>query len=471
MRLSARARSIIKKGLVVSAFLMTTHASANVQQELDNMFGSMSNVTEPGAYETARRGVLSGGSIRVRNKIMDTPLLNMRAPSAQGGCGGIDMFAGSFSFINADQFVQMLRSVAANATGYAFQLALSAMCNECLSNIASLQSKIQELNQQASNSCQLAQGLVNDTAAAFGAKRGSNASIKSTVEGVADVFSSSSPGSNASGKSASEMLAAAGKLEDCKDKGNVLWCALNSHSINSYFTYADTGIQEAIMSLTGSVIIGEVGQASDQYGQAAAITTLSPTDIAFRTLLTGTGEGQVDVYKCDESTLCKSPTIQKVKIKGLAAMIDEAYTKSGGIIDKYIANEQSLTATERALVGSTMGTNMGGMIVQLVQKNRGAAASFVHRYSELIAAQAVNDMLQQMIAAANSASADPTFTEMKSVEKMITTAYDRAQKDYLATLNESGGGMNGMVSTFNSWMQAMPPTYTVPTAPRTTNVK
>ena len=38
-------------------------AYANIESQLD----SMSNSTDPGMYQTATRGVVSGGSMRIRN--------------------------------------------------------------------------------------------------------------------------------------------------------------------------------------------------------------------------------------------------------------------------------------------------------------------------------------------------------------------------------------------------------------------
>ena len=103
-------------------------AYADLQQEMDGMFGTMTNVTAPTAHLGQRRGVITGGSLVARNGITNTNLVSFVPPSFSAGCGGIDLFAGSFSFINFNQFVQLLRNVAGNASGYAFQLAVGAMC-------------------------------------------------------------------------------------------------------------------------------------------------------------------------------------------------------------------------------------------------------------------------------------------------------------------------------------------------------
>lgn len=121
--------------------LLPAAARADLQGELEQMFGALSNTTPPGVWETQRRGVISGGSLTTRNRIMQENLVSFAPPRFEAGCGGIDLFGGSFSFINADQFVQLLRSIASNASGYAFQIALDAMCQSCMQNLETLQKR------------------------------------------------------------------------------------------------------------------------------------------------------------------------------------------------------------------------------------------------------------------------------------------------------------------------------------------
>ena len=59
------------------------------------------------------------------------------------------MFLGSFSFINATQFVNLLQSIASNAAGYAFKIALATMCPTCDEAMTSLQKVIQQMNSMA----------------------------------------------------------------------------------------------------------------------------------------------------------------------------------------------------------------------------------------------------------------------------------------------------------------------------------
>jgi len=102
-----------------------------------------------------------------RNRIMNESLWHLVPPSVKAGCGGIDLFGGSFSFISMEQFQNLLRAIASNAAGYAFEIALQTMCKDCMEVMETLQKKLLALNQGFANSCQLAKGIVNDVADAF----------------------------------------------------------------------------------------------------------------------------------------------------------------------------------------------------------------------------------------------------------------------------------------------------------------
>jgi hypothetical protein len=90
-----------------------------IGNQMTAMFNTMLNYTEPTAHLGQRRGVLTGGSLNARNRIMNESLWHFVPPSFDAGCGGIDLFAGSFSFLSAEQFQNLLRAIAANAAGYA----------------------------------------------------------------------------------------------------------------------------------------------------------------------------------------------------------------------------------------------------------------------------------------------------------------------------------------------------------------
>jgi conjugative transfer pilus assembly protein TraH len=143
-----------------------TPVRADIQDGLDDMF--MVTGQEPAVYESQRRGGVTMGTFRVRSPINSINLVNLTAPEIRAGCGGIDLYGGSFTFINTDQFRQILRQIGANALGYAFKLALATMCQECDKILTGLQDMMNQFTRMNVDSCRWAQGMVNDTVKAMG---------------------------------------------------------------------------------------------------------------------------------------------------------------------------------------------------------------------------------------------------------------------------------------------------------------
>lgn len=115
-------------------------AWADVSQSINRAFDSLVNATPPSAHSNARRGVIDGGGLYLRNRRV--PLDNMvrfNPPRFDpGGCGAIDLQLGSLSFISAQEFESGLRAIAASAGGYLFKLAMSAICTDCEKHMSEL---------------------------------------------------------------------------------------------------------------------------------------------------------------------------------------------------------------------------------------------------------------------------------------------------------------------------------------------
>ncbi|MFC0180951.1 conjugal transfer protein TraH [Thorsellia kenyensis] len=375
-------------------FSLSVHGS--MQSEMERLLGSMTNTTQPGVYETQRRGVISGGSIVVRNKIMDESLLSFVPPSMEAGCAGLDMYAGSLSFINADQFIQLLRSVASNAKGYAFQLALSSMCEKCSQHIETLQKKVQQLNEYFGNSCQLAQGVVNDSLSALQAKGQNEASLMGMISGSGDIFTN---WSTSQGKSPYEnLLDIAPKEVKAFIQGNLVWRALKKHAVDEWFITGDEKLLESIMSLTGSLIVGELVQDKLDKGQSFSMTKLPGQLITLEDLLLG---GEVQQYACDDhiENGCLNPQLVKMSLIGLSQRVAEMLLGNGesyGIITKYAKNLGSLNEEEIALL-SIMPGHIGSMVRTLSALNESAARGFSARAAPFIALDMARIMVDSML--------------------------------------------------------------------------
>lgn len=451
-------------GLALAIF--SGAAMANIQSQMDSMFEGMSNSTAPGAFETATRGVISGGSMRIRNEISTGPVVSFRPPSIQAGCGGIDMFAGSFSFINAQQFVQTLRSVASNAvgvaSGYAFKLALQAMGPTPANVISQLQETMQKMNEMMSNSCQLATGLVTDTFLAFGANLDNNDKQKSLAAGLGDAFSSFNGPSNDGGKSAGEKVEESGKAEACKDFGNVLWCAMVDRSTKSFFKYGSDQTEELIMSMTGSYILGEMDEASDGKGKTRRNVPLPPLEeVSLITLIEGKKGEKLKVYDCsDDENTCVDYKTQEIEFDGLASKIEKAFIGSGsspGIIYKWSTNTGSFTPDEIQVISALQKSSFSAMIQRLSQRSASVASGFVSENSKLIARDAMHSLARSYLDAAGaSLVGSPMISALgEHPDEFLNRAYTTLNTHYAAALEKYGSNA-AMMADYNNKMQIMP---------------
>ena len=130
----------------LSLYTMMTPTHASLGGALDGM---LINVTDPVAYQSQTRRGFVGGSVAMRSPIRNVNIVSFDPPRMSAGCGGVDLFAGSFSFIDSDQLIAVFRSIAQQALGLIFMRALAAIDPKLQSLVSTIQSKLQSLNQLA----------------------------------------------------------------------------------------------------------------------------------------------------------------------------------------------------------------------------------------------------------------------------------------------------------------------------------
>ena len=149
--------------VAASHFALVGVARADVASQMNGFFndaGGAANVTGPTAFQGQSAGYYSLGNVWTRFPQKSVSPFNLQLPSARAGCGGIDLFAGSFSFINASEIVAMLKATANNALGFAFKLAIDSVSPEIGKVMDEFSQKAQLLNQMNISSCETAQALV-----------------------------------------------------------------------------------------------------------------------------------------------------------------------------------------------------------------------------------------------------------------------------------------------------------------------
>jgi conjugative transfer pilus assembly protein TraH len=181
--------------------------SAGILGDMTQMF--MSNSTDPGTFSTRDRAGVFGGSFQVRIPTTHINLVSFDPPRFDAGCGGVDLYGGSFSFINSQQLVQIFRQVAANAVGLAFKAAVNAISPNLGGLMTEFQTVLQHLNGLAKNSCHLAGLLVDKGEQALGMSVDADGSTGSQKTGL---FSDSIDALNGYLKDADKYLVNAAKV-------------------------------------------------------------------------------------------------------------------------------------------------------------------------------------------------------------------------------------------------------------------
>lgn len=305
-------RQFVLRLLAVLLVCVPLPALADIGAGLDSMFMTTGN--EPAIYQSQRRMGFDLGTFRLRAPINKVNVINLTPPTFRAGCGGVDLFGGSFTFIDEEQFRQMLRQIGANALGYAFKLALATMCEKCDSILTGLQNSINELNRMQVDSCRWASGLVNDFAGAMDFKvneeavqEGSaSAMFQDGFAAIKDLFDN--PGGATSGGDAS------GADPTKRDKvGNYTWNALLAANAGGRFSFPAGNYthNEVLMSIAGTFIKRAPNAAETEEGElnGPISARIKYKDLKEgKTAEAGANENLIPLYACDELIQCLDPT-------------------------------------------------------------------------------------------------------------------------------------------------------------------
>ncbi|MCX8017099.1 MAG: conjugal transfer protein TraH, partial [Rhodocyclaceae bacterium] len=142
--------------------LLALPAQAGLQEAVRGIY--MSTVTNPQAINTLKMNGFYAGQLSLRSIGRTYTVVQFAPPKLSMGCGGIDIFFGAFSFINGQQFEQMIRSIIAAAPSFVLRMAISQMCQQCGEIIDKLQEFANAVNQLGRQTCELAGALLGDPA-------------------------------------------------------------------------------------------------------------------------------------------------------------------------------------------------------------------------------------------------------------------------------------------------------------------
>jgi conjugative transfer pilus assembly protein TraH len=388
----------MKRLLVVCVFaFLPCLVSAGVNSDLANFFsgvGMKGKTSNPAVYESQAGGHVTGGSLFMRDRIKNLKIVNIDTPSYSAGCGGINAYFGSFSFVGADQIVEFGKSLMSNAAGYGFQLALNTTVPQISETMSSLRDLVTKVNNFNMNSCETAQALVGGLAP----------KTKRVQEEVCKDLASGS-GQFKDWAAGRQQCASQDQMRDKMQQAkgsagystqviynvNVIWDNLKHIGLVS----EDRELAEAYMSLSGTIVSKGDGTSDD----IRFLGPLMTNEDALSAMLHG---GKLNLYRCDEASQCLNPSIQEVTINENSALSEAVRQKLDSIITK-VQTDTELSTGEKDLIGRTS-IPIYKFIIVAANNHLSPHALGVDQYAELIAVDLLSSWMKDAVSILESSA-------------------------------------------------------------------
>jgi len=393
-RFACRASSMITL-VAVSHFAFVGVARADVAGEMNSFFndaGAAANVSGLTAFQGQSAGYYSLGNVWTRFPQKSVAPFNLQLPSARAGCGGIDLFSGSFSFINASEIVAMLKATANNALGFAFKLAIDSVSPEIGKVMDEFSQKAQLLNQMNISSCETAQALVGGIWPQMETTRSTICEAVGNSQGVFSDWAASRQGCNNGGQRDSTI---AGNIDEkmkeqlVGEPHNYTWEALKK---SAKFGAFDEAFSEYIMTIVGTIVTTPPTEAS----QGPKVVMYGPAEEAVVTaLLDGTTNAPaVKILKCNNDA-CTDVGEQSLTIGEATALRPRIATMVRSMSTK-IRSDTALDAPERQLLNMATIPLYKILAVQAMAHNS-LTDGEIQTLSEIVAVDMLNAMLDNML--------------------------------------------------------------------------
>ena len=377
--------------LLPLCLVLSFSVSANVNHSLGGFFdelGYHANVSNPSAFKGQSANYYNGGSLFVRTKIQNAQLATMTVPSIKAGCNGIDAFMGGFSHISSDQLVQFGKSVVANATPFAVDLALQTWAPQIKQIRDNLQSIADKWVNQSINSCETAQAAVGGLAsfALPQAKQHVCATMGTQNNAFADWVAAKQE-CGVGGRTPSQLVNARNtpELEDItKTSHNIVWSAIMKNS----FLSSDTELAEFLMTLSGTYVYNANGQPT-YYP-----SLLDGNNNLVDALLNG---GTISGYDCDNTAAkaCLSLRRKNTSISSGSAMQSKIYALLNEM-NQSLMNDRPLTQKHTAFLEYT-DIPMLSFLKEYAQGEGTVSTSLLDKYARVIAINLLSKYLNNML--------------------------------------------------------------------------
>ena len=123
----------------------------------------------PSTYYGKKRAYQSFGTVKMRLNLQSDPIITAQGPRMSVGCGGLDIFMGSWSMVNTEYLQTKAERILAAAPMAAFDIGLKVLCQSCANTIKDINAALDRLNNLQLDECKASKALVAYTAKEAGA--------------------------------------------------------------------------------------------------------------------------------------------------------------------------------------------------------------------------------------------------------------------------------------------------------------
>ncbi len=372
----------LKNYFNIYIIILLSMLGVNVNAGWVDDWAAHSTRSGPNYFEGQKRRYFNAGSYNVRFRNSQENLFSIQVPRLKSGCGGIDLFMGSFSFMDPEYLMQKMQRALQMAPAIAFDLALKELMAEGAASLGKFEGIINQLNKLQLSECGIANDAVNAVKGKFDMQ---SSSFFSEVAGLYDSMQSINDSSSKNAVNAQELqknndnkpiaeqsksvegCSTAFKLVFTRD-GSVLEHIAENKGMSAYADF--------MRAYLGDVIIK---YADKQYGNTPINKCPDLDVLDVDGIVNGTAKIRPISGDCTSSTDKAIHTLVKDRLTSIAAKVK---------------TKVALTIDEEAFLNSVPFDNLNTIKRHVLA---GSDAFYIDQYKEIIARDMAYAMVDDIV--------------------------------------------------------------------------
>lgn len=433
---------IVSSLFILYLCCLPTSIEASALDTFFQSLGGQVNRTTPGAFQDQAAGYYTGGGYVMRQNNSVIQPINISLPQLGTGCNNLDLYFGSFSFLQNEQFSQLFRQIGTGIPTYGLQLYMKTIAPQIENLLAQLRKQIMDMNNLSMNSCQASQQIVGGL---WPKETAASEQICMDVKrsGGEDWFGARKHCEKPSAINANVQVAQEKHKDLMTGEYNLVWHVLKKmaeYEKNKELAYF-------IMSVTGTLI-------SRREGEAIRLKVIEPKADQKDFIAAYLKGGTTSQFTCDEDQKCLAPRLTQVTIQDdtdhpNTTMKAKVIHKISELRVKYISKESS-TAEDIAFLNDAVNVP----VYRYIQVSVAAGTPFLMQdAAEYIAANVIltqfDRVMSEVIEAVDALQkVQLEDTAIENFKKNLQRSRSRVQSLLI-------GANNGSINTLNQTIQAI----------------